>query len=100
MFAIMKFRSPGSLALICLIGCCFSLLAETTPASSAISIRTAHFALDFQVGDDRRLYQHALGSTDANEKLERLDEAYPQPGDGYLWQPALHLLHAIPTTSP
>ena len=54
------------------------------PPYEALSLRTAHFTLDFRVGDDGRLYQRAIGSAEANEKLERFDEAYPQAGDGYI----------------
>src|SRR5690349_11556604 len=99
MFAIMKSRSLRRLLFIALINCCSSLPAETPPLSRAITIKTARFAFDFQVGDDRRLYQRAIGSADANEKLERLDEAYPQAGDGYVWEPALQVVHADGNTS-
>ena len=64
-----------------------------------VSIKTARFALDFQVSDDGRLYQHIIGSADANERLQRTDEVYPQSGDGYRWEPALQVVHADGNTS-
>ena len=63
------------------------------------SIRTKTFSLDFEVGDDRRLYQRAVGAGDADDKLERSSEAYPQAGDGYIWDPALQVVHADGNTS-
>ena len=63
------------------------------------SIRTKTFSLDFEVGDDGRLYQRAIGAGDADGKLERWDEAYPQAGDGYIWDPALQVVHADGNTS-
>src|SRR6266853_3288251 len=44
-------------------------------------LKTKTFALEFQVGDDGRLYQRALGAPAANEPPQRFDEAYPQWGD-------------------
>jgi len=79
--------------LVALICAASSLSAET------ISLKTAHFAVNFQVGDDRRLYQRAIGAADAGEKLQRTDEAYPQAGDGYVWEPALQVVHADGNTS-
>ena len=62
-----------------------------------------NFALEFQVGDDRRLYQHAIGTTQtaaqAGESPRRNDEAYPQWGDGYIWEPALQVTHVDGNTS-
>jgi alpha-galactosidase len=63
------------------------------------NLRTKTFELDFQVGDDGRLYQRAVGATDANGKLLRSSEAYPQAGDGYIWEPALQIVHADGNTS-
>lgn len=56
-----------------------------------------NFTLRFEVGYDGRIYQRALGGPD--EKLERDDEAYPQSGDGYVWEPALQVVHADGNTS-
>ena len=49
-------------ALIC---AALSLPAQT------ISIETEHFAVDFQVGDDGRLYQRAIGAANVGIKLLR-----------------------------
>jgi alpha-galactosidase len=77
-------------ALIC---AALSLPAQT------ISIETEHFTVDFQVGNDGRLYQHAIGAPNVGIKLLRTDEAYPQAGDGYVWEPALQVVHADGNTS-
>lgn len=61
--------------------------------------KAKNFALEFEVGDDNRLYQHALGAGSANEPPQRFDEAYPQWGDGYVWEPALQVAHADGNTS-
>ena len=34
-----------------------------------------------------------------NPKLKRDDELYPQAGDGYVWEPALEIVHADGNTS-
>ena len=54
------------------------------------SIQTQTFALNFEVGDDWRLYQRAKLAADTNGKLLRTDDAYPQAGDGYIWEPWRH----------
>jgi alpha-galactosidase len=100
----MKFLIAKRVALIGLIGAAPSLFGETVGLSSLalkqpITLKTAHFTLDFRVGDDRRLYQRAIGSAEANEKPERFDEAYPQAGDGYIWEPALQAVHSDGNTS-
>ncbi|MGD1090035.1 MAG: NPCBM/NEW2 domain-containing protein, partial [Verrucomicrobiota bacterium] len=69
------------------------------PPYEKFSVRTKNFALNFEVGDDGRLYQRAVGAADANEKLQRVDESYPQAGDGYIWEPALQVVHADGNTS-
>jgi alpha-galactosidase len=81
-----------------------SLLAiEKTAAKPAaqetISVQTRNFALIFEVSNDGRLYQRSVGAANANEKLSRNDEAYPQAGDGYIWEPALQIVHADGNTS-
>ena len=63
------------------------------------SLKTKGFALNFQIGDDGRLYQIPVGGADANPKLKRDDESYPQAGDGYVWEPALEIVHADGNTS-
>src|SRR5580693_2115802 len=47
-----------------------------------ISVGTKDFTLNFQVGDDHRLYQQPIGVEESNWKLQRDDEYYPQAGDG------------------
>lgn len=71
----------------------------TLPPYELIVIKTAGFALEFQVGDDGRFYQRTVGSAGAHDPLERVDEAYPQAGDGYIWEPALQVVHADGNTS-
>jgi alpha-galactosidase len=73
-------------------------VASSLPAQT-ISLETAHFTVEFQIGDDGRLYQHAIGAANVGEKLLRTDEAYPQAGDGYVWEPALQVVHADGNTS-
>lgn len=63
------------------------------------SVRTRNFAVDFEVGDDGRLYQRAIGGAGTDHELKRDDEAYPQAGDGYIWEPALQVAHADGNTS-
>src|SRR6266478_8074492 len=76
-----------------------TLFAETVPPHETVSLKTANFKIDFQVGDDGRLYQRAIGAADENERLQRWDESYPQAGDGYIWEPALEVTHADGNTS-
>jgi len=69
------------------------------PTPGAFAVQTKNFALNFAVGDDGRLYQRAVGAAAANEKLQRTDESYPPAGDGYIWEPALQVIHADGNTS-
>jgi alpha-galactosidase len=73
--------------------------SATKPPSEKFNVQTKNFVLNFEVGDDGRLYQRAVGAADANEKLQRTDECYPQAGDGYVWEPALQVIHADGNTS-
>ncbi len=73
-------------------------LAHSTSAET-ISVGTKDLALNFQVGDDRRLYQQPVGTEQPNWKPQRDDEFYPQAGDGYVWEPALQVIHADGNTS-
>jgi alpha-galactosidase len=68
------------------------------PAYETFALQTKSFCLSFQVGDDGRLYQRALGGGQTT-KLLRNDEAFPQWGDGYIWDPALQAVHADGNTS-
>jgi alpha-galactosidase len=69
------------------------------PPYEKFSVQTKNFALDFEVGEDGRLYQRLIGAADAGTKLQRNDEAYPQAGDGYIWEPALQVVHVDGNTS-
>jgi alpha-galactosidase len=62
-------------------------------------LSTKSFALNFEVGEDGRLYQRALGMGGDKQKSQRNDEAYPQAGDGYVYEPALQVVHADGNTS-
>jgi len=61
-------------------------------------VSTEDFALSFQVGEDQRLYQKPVGAKPP-AKLWRDAESYPQAGDGYIWEPALQVVHADGNTS-
>ena len=69
------------------------------PPYETFRLRTKSFAVTFQVGDDGRLYQRPIGADDPGAKLSRDDEFYPQAGDGYVWEPALQVVHADGNTS-
>ena len=71
--------------------------AAALPPFDGFSIQTRSLSLDFQVGDDGRLYQQPVGAK--KDSLKRDDEAYPQAGDGYIWEPALQIIHADGNTS-
>ena len=75
-----------------------SLPAAETP-SQDFSVNTKTFSLNFTVGEDGRLYQREINSRDSNAKISRIDEAYPPAGDGYIWEPALQVVHADGNTS-
>ncbi len=67
--------------------------------SETFSLGTKSFTLNFEVGDDGRLYQKPLGVNGDDQKSQRNDEAYPQAGDGYIHEPALQVVHADGNTS-
>jgi alpha-galactosidase len=71
--------------------------ATALPPFDGFSIQTRSLSLDFQVGDDGRLYQQPVGGK--KDQLKRDDESYPQAGDGYIWEPALQIIHADGNTS-
>jgi alpha-galactosidase len=68
------------------------------PAHEAFALKTKSFTVNFQVGPDGRLYQVPIGA-DPKTKLLRDTEFYPQAGDGYVWEPALQVIHADGNTS-
>jgi alpha-galactosidase len=67
------------------------------PPHQDFSIKTERFAIPFAISDEGRLYQRALGA--GPERLQRVDEAYPPAGNGYIWEPALQAIHADGNTS-
>ncbi len=69
------------------------------PAYEIISLQTKNFTLNLQVGDDGRLYQHAIGADAGDSEPHRWNEACPQSGDGYIWEPSLQIVHADGNTS-
>lgn len=103
MLSIMKIQSVRGTLLVASMGLVVSLSAETVKLSShetheTFSIKTAGFAVNFQVGDDGRLFQQVIGQNEVS-KIPRWDEAYPQWGDGYILEPALQVVHADGNTS-
>src|SRR6185312_12216770 len=72
---------------------------EPVASAQTFGVNTKDFSVDFQVGNDGRLYQFPIGSGDPKSKLKRDDESYPQAGDGYVWEPALEIVHADGNTS-
>lgn len=73
--------------------------AAPPPQPQQFSVQTKTFALNFEVGNDGRLYQRAAGAAETDGPLQRDDESYPQAGDGYIWEPALQVVHADGNTS-
>jgi alpha-galactosidase len=69
------------------------------PPYETFSLKTKNFAIKFQVGDDGWLSQFPIGMADPGVRLPRDDEFYPQAGDGYVWEPALQVVHADGNTS-
>ncbi len=97
----MKYYSlVSSIAFLGLAGLAVSPAADvSSPSQAAFSITTKSFAVRFQVGGDGRLYQQPLGAENPVAKVRRDDEAYPQAGDGYVWEPALQAIHSDGNTS-
>ena len=69
------------------------------PPYKGFDVKTKSFILGFQIGDDGRLHQFPVGNADRDRQLERDFESYPQAGDGYVWEPALDVVHADGNTS-
>jgi alpha-galactosidase len=74
------------------------ICAAPSTFAKSFTVQTKSFAVNFQTGGDGRLYQQPIG-TDSGMKLSRDDEFYPQAGDGYIWEPALQVVHADGNTS-
>lgn len=77
----------------------FTCAAVTAFSAEPFSLNTASFSLRFEIGKDGRLYQRAIGASDKAKLPPRTDEFYPQAGDGYIWEPALQVVHADGNTS-
>ncbi len=92
-FRLMNHRFSFGLALAGLLCLPFSTFAES------INVATKQLTLNFKVGEDHRLYQQPIGLEQSNWKPGRDDESYPQSGDGYVWEPALQVVHADGNTS-
>src|SRR5580698_5647688 len=97
----MKLHFAGCLAIIILTGITPALFAQPAaqPPHQTFSLKTKSFTLNFHTGDDGRLYQSPVGADNSKWKLQRDDESYPQAGDGYIWEPALQIIHADGNTS-
>lgn len=97
MTEMQKFNSPFARRL------CTAVLISIAPAlfagSTELSVKTKSFALNFQVGEDGRLYQQPIGVENPAPKPLRDSEFYPQAGDGYIWEPALQVVHTDGNTS-
>jgi alpha-galactosidase len=68
------------------------------PPHEGVRIATRSFSIDFTIGDDGRLYQAPIGGA-VQDSTKRVHEAYPQWGDGYIYEPALQITHADGNTS-
>ncbi len=97
-YPLMKAPYSLGLALAALICTIPAAPAGSTPPA-AFSVKTKHFAVTFQAGEDGRLYQSPIGVAPSQSKLQRDTESYPQAGDGYVWEPALQVIHADGNTS-
>ncbi|EAQ81336.1 putative melibiase [Blastopirellula marina DSM 3645] len=69
-------------------------LPQALAPFETIDLKTASFHLRFVVGDDRRLYQAPICAAEEQLPPSRNQVAYPQGGDGYVWEPALQVVHA------
>ena len=96
----MKFLFIKRLALTALVYAAIGMASAVFAVTNeTFRLKTKSFAVTFQVGDDGRLYQRPMGADDSSAKLTRDDEFYPQAGDGYVWEPALQVVHADGNTS-
>jgi len=86
------------LSLAAVLASFFCITAPAAPPET-FTVHTKNFILNFRVGEDGRLYQSPIGGPAETAKLNRNDEAYPQAGDGYIWDSALQLIHADGNTS-
>jgi alpha-galactosidase len=84
--------------------CVALALLSLIPTAEALSgktldISTHSLRIELRVGQDGRLYQRPLGSRERDAHTQRSSELYPQAGDGFVWEPALQLVHADGNTS-
>lgn len=80
------------------------LYADTTASSplaahQTFSLNTKTLSITLEVGADGRIYQHPISVDSKTGELKRDDELYPQSGDGFVWEPALQVVHADGNTS-
>ena len=68
--------------------------------SESFTVRTKNLVLNFEVGSDGRLYQRPVGADNSNVRPQRVEESYPQAGDGYVWEPALQATPADGNIQP
>src|SRR5260370_35066821 len=89
----MHLRFSLGLALVSLLCLARSTFAER------ITIGTKEFSLNFQEGNDHRLYQQPIGAEQAGWEPKRDDEFYPQAGGGYGLEAPLVISSSCGTTS-
>ncbi len=96
----MKFRYVMFAPLL-LVAFRAELSAESAAVTTreTLALKTKSLTIALQVGNDGRLYQQTVNAGPSNSKLVRDDEFYPQAGDGYVWEPALQVIHADGNTS-
>jgi len=68
------------------------------PPHETVSLKTANFKIDFQVGDDGRLYQRAIGAPTKTNGCSGGTRVTPRPATLYLGA-ALEVTHADGNTS-
>jgi alpha-galactosidase len=69
----------------------------TLPPYETFALKTKSFTLDF--ASAMMAVSMARPRCPTNDPPQRFDEAYPQWGDGYIWEPALQVAHADGNTS-
>jgi len=78
-------------------------VATAAAGPELIQVGTAHSALTLFVANDGRLYELGFGRsqppTAPAKQPNRLDEFYPQAGDGFIYEPGLQVTHADGNTS-
>jgi alpha-galactosidase len=97
----MKFPLPVFVSLLLVAFFRAAALAEpaTVATTKTFALTTKSLTVTLHVGADGRLYQQPLCERALRSKMVRDDEYYPQAGDGYVWEPALQVIHADGNTS-